>query len=116
MTDPNMTDFYRRVSRIEKMRAKGYGFEAVGTLGRSYYHRPSAPRRSFAGPILFIALCIFLLKGMMYHEVGADTYNTRVASLMSGQGIDHFGGWIMQAEPVTVFVAGQLDQLLLNLK
>ena len=32
--DPNLNDFYSRVSRIEKSHAKGYGFEAKGTVGR----------------------------------------------------------------------------------
>ncbi len=32
--DPNLNDFYSRVSRIEKSHAKGYGFEAAGSLGR----------------------------------------------------------------------------------
>ena len=32
--DPNLNDFYSRVSRIEKSHAKGYGFEATGTVGR----------------------------------------------------------------------------------
>ena len=45
MADQNMVDFYGRVSRIKKARAKGYGFEAVGTLGRSYYTQ-HAPARS----------------------------------------------------------------------
>lgn len=116
MADSNMTDFYRRVSRIEKMRAKGYGFEADGTLGRSYYTRPKAQRRSVLGPILFVAFCVFLMKGVMYHEVGADTYNERVASLMAGSGVDHAGGWVMQADQVTIFIAAKLDALLLNLK
>jgi hypothetical protein len=116
MADSNMADFYRRVSRIEKMRSKGYGFEADGTLGRSHYRRPKAQRRSLLGPVLFVAFCVFLMKGMMYHEVGAETYNARVASLMAGDGVDHFGGLIMQAEPATVFIAGKLDELLLRLK
>jgi hypothetical protein len=116
MADSNMADFYRRVSRIEKMRSKGYGFEANGTLGRSYYRRQKAQRRSLLGPILFVAFCAFLMKGIMYHEVGAETYNTRVASLLAGDGMDHVGGLLMQAEPVTVFVAGKLDELLLRLK
>jgi hypothetical protein len=116
MADPNMTDFYRRVSRIEKMRAKGYGFEAAGALGRSYYTRQTAPRRSLMGPIIFVLACVFLLKGTMYHEVGAESYNTRIASLMAGDGVENVGGWILQAEPVTVYVAGKMDDLLKNLK
>lgn len=116
MADSNMTDFYRRVSRIQKMRAKGYGFEAEGTLGRSFYYRPAARRRSVLGPIVFVLLCAFLMKGLMYHEVGAQTYNDRVALLLAGEGVDHVGGLIMQAEPVTIFIAEKLDQLQLRLK
>ncbi len=116
MTDSNTADFYRRVARIQKMRAEGYGFEAVGTLGRSFYHRPSAQRRSVMGPIMFVLACVFLMKGLMYHEVGSQSYNARVASLTAGNAVDHVGGLIMQAEPVTVFIAGKLDDLLLRLK
>lgn len=116
MTDSNMVDFYRRVARIQKMRAKGYGFEAEGTLGRSFYHRPPTRHKSVLGPIFFVLCCVFMLKGLIYHEVGAQTYRERVASLVAGKGIDHMGGLIMQAEPVTVFIAGKLDDLLLWLK
>ncbi len=38
MADPNLVDFYSNVARFEKMRAKGYGFDAAGTLGRSYFN------------------------------------------------------------------------------
>ncbi len=116
MADSNMTEFYRRVSRIQKMRAKGYGFEAEGTLGRSSMQRPAARRRSILGPIVFVLACVFLMKGLMYHEVGAQSYEDRVASLMAGDGIDHVGGLVMQADPLTVFIAGKLDELQLRLK
>ena len=42
MADPNLVDFYSNVARFEKKRAKGYGFDAAGTLGRSYFNPPSA--------------------------------------------------------------------------
>jgi hypothetical protein len=116
MTDPNLTDFYGRVARIQKARAKGYGFEAAGTLGRSYYYHPKAKQRSIIGPILFLLVCTFLLKGAIYHSVGAQSYNDRVASLMVGDGIEQAGGWLMQAEPVTVFVSDKITAVLANLK
>jgi hypothetical protein len=112
MADPNMSDFYGRVARIQKAHAKGYGFEAPGTLGRSYYQKPVARRRSVLGPLLFLALCVILLKGTMYLKVGAETYNSRVGDLMAGQGMDRVGGWLMQADPATVYVAGKIEALL----
>lgn len=116
MTDPNLTDFYGRVARIERARAKGYGFEAPGTLGRSYYTRPAPRRRSFLGPVLFLLCCAFLLKGAMYNQVGASLYNDRVAALMGGEGIERVGGWLMQADVVTIFVSDKIGALLLKLK
>lgn len=112
MYDPNMTDFYGRVSRIRKARAKGYGFEAPGTLGRSHYMQPASSRRSIFGPILFVIICSFLLKGMIYHNIGAESYGERVAALQAGEGIDRIGGWLMQAEPATIFVSDKITSLL----
>lgn len=116
MTDPNMTEFYGRVARIQKARAKGYGFEAPGTLGRSYYYRPQARRRSVIGPILFLLVAAFLLKGAIYHSVGPQSYSDRVANLMAGAGIEHVGGWLMQPEPVTMFVSDKIALGLSKLK
>lgn len=116
MTDPNLTDFYGRVARIQKARAKGFGFEAPGTLGRSYYHNPKPLRRSVVGPIVFLVLCTFLLKGAILHSVGLQSYSDRVAGLMAGDGIERAGGWLMQSEPVSLFIAEQMTAVLLKMK
>jgi hypothetical protein len=115
MTDPNMADFYGRVARIQKARAKGYGFEAPGTLGRSYYYRPQTRRRSVLGPILFLLICAFLLKGIIHHAVGATSYNDRVAALMQGEGFERVGGWLMQPEPATLWVSDTITKLVAKL-
>ncbi len=116
MTDPNMADFYNRVAKIQKARAKGYGFEAPGTLGRSYYAKPAPQRRSFLAPVLFLVLCGFMLKGAMLNQIGSDLYKSRVQSLMAGQGLDRAGGWLMQADPVTVYLAGKIKLAVLAMK
>ncbi|MGV8987518.1 MAG: hypothetical protein ACOH2H_14695 [Cypionkella sp.] len=116
MADSNIGDFYNRVARIERARKKGYGFEAAGTLGRSHYARPVPRRRSAVGPVLFLLACGFLLKGTMYSQVGPDLYNQRVSALMAGEGIDRVGGWLMQADPVTLYAAGKINLLQLKLK
>ncbi len=112
MTDPNMSSFYGRVARIQKMRAKGYGFEAPGTLGRSYYYRPAPQRRSIMMPMIFVVMLLFALKGVIFQQVGAETYNQRVAGLMAGEGVEKVGGWLMQSDPVTLWVAGKVEALL----
>lgn len=112
MTDPNMTDFYGRLARLQKAHAKGYAFEAPGALGRSFYHRPTPRRRSVVLPILFLVVCGFLLKGVLHYAVGAQSYQDRVATLVAGTGLAPVGGWLMQADPVTLFILSQITKVL----
>jgi hypothetical protein len=117
MADPNMTDFYRRAHRVQKDRARGYGFEAPGTLGRSYYTRPAAPRRSLLWPALFLLVVGFALKGAIFHATGSDLYNARVADLSASDGVvEQVGGWVMQADPVTLWVADKINMGLMKIK
>lgn len=112
MTDQNMVDFYGRVSRIKKARAKGYGFEAPGALGRSYYAQHSAPRSrtSIFKPVLIVLFSAFGLKGAIHYQVGGAVYEQRIAELKSGEGMDRLGGYLMQADPVTMFVSFKLQE------
>lgn len=116
MTDPNMTDFYGRVARIQKLRSKGYGFEAPGTLGRSSYYRPKTRRRSIFGPIVFLLACTFLLKGSIYYTIGAEAYGERVAGLRASDGIEAVGGWMMQTETATILVSQGIAMAIAKMK
>jgi hypothetical protein len=116
MADPNLADFYSRVARFEDARSSGYGFDAAGTLGRSAFAKPAPKRRSFL-PLLAMMICAgFLLKGVIYHSVGAASYNDRVAALMKGEGFDRLGGWLMQSDPVTIYISGKVEDGLLYLR
>lgn len=116
MADPNLVDFYSNVARFEKMRAKGYGFDAAGTLGRSYFNPTTRKRRAYLLPLVVVLCAGFGLKGMIYQSVGAKAYAQRVQALQVGEGFDRLGGWLMQADPVTVFVAGKITDGLAALK
>jgi hypothetical protein len=111
MTDPNLVDFYGRVAKISRDHAKGYGFEAVGTLGRSAYSRreqKSALRH--LKPLLTIAICAIALKGAIHHHIGSEVYDARVQALLASDGIDRLGGYLMVADPATVWVSGELTK------
>jgi hypothetical protein len=114
MADPNLVDFYSRVARFERARSHGYGFDAAGTLGRSHFTRKSRPRRAILGPLLMVAVCAIGLKGAILHTVGAESYNLRVERLQAGEGFDRMGGWLMQADPATVWVSGKISDTLMR--
>jgi hypothetical protein len=114
MSDPCIAEFNSRIARIEKAHAKGYGFEAAGTLGRSSYtrYRRKKNRKIRAvRPFVVVILCATLLKAMFLQQLGAQAYDDRVARLMQGEGFDRIGGWLMQADPLTVSFAGGIDTL-----
>lgn len=108
MSDRNIVDFYGRVARIERARPKGYGFEANGTLGRPHYTRPVRQRRPLLRVLIFVFVCAFGLKGAILHSVGPVSYEARVERLQSGKEFDKLGAWLMQFDPVTVWVAAQI--------
>lgn len=111
MSDPNMVDFYKRAARLQRDRARGRGFEAAGTLGRSYYQRPPAHRASILWPALFLLATAFVLKGAIFYATGSDLYQSRVADLRGAPGtVERVGGWLMQADPVTLWMAGKIGQ------
>jgi hypothetical protein len=109
MTDPNLVDFYGRVARIEKDHARGYGFEARGTLGRSaYLRKPKKSAFRFVMPVLAVVACGITVKGFIHNQIGGGTYDQRVASLLGGEGFDRLGGYLMQADVATLWVSEKL--------
>ncbi|MCU0803251.1 MAG: hypothetical protein MUD11_16100 [Rhodobacteraceae bacterium] len=110
MADPNLVDFYGRVARIEKDHARGYGFEARGTLGRSAYLRPrkKSPFR-FVLPAMAVLACGVTVKGFIHQQIGGSVYDQRVAALMDGEGFDRLGGYLMKADVMTLWVSDKLD-------
>lgn len=92
--------------RIEKAHAKGYGFEARGTLGRSSSWKRERSGLWFVKPLLVVLGVGMVLKGAIHHYVGAELYEERVAQMMTGEGFDSVGGTLMQADPVTQVISG----------
>lgn len=108
--DPNLKEFESRVSRVEKARAKGYGFEAPGTLGRSAYTRPKKRNLSVVKPLLVLVMMSVGLKAAIHYKIGGDVYQARVDGLLQGEGFDRLGGWLMQADPATLAVSALLTR------
>lgn len=111
MADPNLHDFYNRVSRIEIGRAQGFGFEAVGTLGLSHYRRAPRKRTPILAPLLIVLATAIGLKGAILYNVGETTYNQRVAEMRVGDDFERLGAVLMRADPATVRVSELIRNL-----
>lgn len=103
MSTPYIKEFETRLRRIAKIRSKGGGFEAAGTLGQSYYTRQSRRRRA---PVLRYALIILaavvLFKGLTLTNLGAAEYAKRVDALKSGTMVEQMGAMLMAPDPMTL--------------
>lgn len=108
MAESQLMEFYGRVAQYERARSQGYGFEADGTLGRSYYHRPK--RRSLLRTIFGACAVIFILlalKAGIILFVGEGIYADRVERMNNGQDIDRLGAAILKIDPVSSFMVDQ---------
>ena len=115
MADPNLVDFYDRVSRFERARAHGWAHQ-TGGFPEPRRVRGSRRRRSFILPFLLVAFALFAMKGAILYSAGAAAYQDRVARLQAGEGFDRLGAWMMQADPVTQFMAGQIAHAMLQIQ
>jgi hypothetical protein len=110
--DPNLDDFYRRIARVSVAHAKGFAFEAPGAIGRSAYPRPRRSVLRHFRPLIWLVAGVIAIKAMILHSIGAEVYAARVETLSSGEGFDRVGGFMMQADPATLWLADKIGDWL----
>jgi len=72
-------------------------------------------RRSASVPLRGVLLVIaagFAFKGFLHADLGQATYGDRISASQSGTLIEKGGAWLMQVDPVTVWVAEQINTFL----
>lgn len=112
MADAKQIEFGHRLDKIErthKRLAKGY----VTSIGKDGLIVARPARRASGLPLrgLFLALFVLLaFKGFVYSQIGGQAYQDRVALLESGTFVEKIGAYAMYADPVTVWIAGQIDR------
>ncbi|WP_028028635.1 hypothetical protein [Gemmobacter nectariphilus] len=111
MADQNLLDFNKRVTRIRKAHVDGFGFEAVGTLGRSSYRPRRRLRLPVTGPVLVVVSVTVILKAAILAQLGGDHYQSKVDRLWSGNLLEQAGAVLMQPDPLTLWVADRLSPL-----
>lgn len=107
--DRHQKEFDTRVRRLDrKHRRLADGYVAAVSHDGLIVPRPRRLRIRvpYAG-IALLAIGLIGLKGIAHANLGAETYEARVAALSAGSQVERVGGWVMQADPLTVWVSQQ---------
>jgi hypothetical protein len=107
-------DFGMRLRRIDRRHRKlsdGY-VTSVNHDGLII----AVPRRRrirvpFAG-IALLAVGVLALKGMVHAQLGPEVYEARIAGLAQGGQIERAGAWVMQPDPLTLWISQQAATLM----
>ncbi|MFY0311191.1 hypothetical protein ACFMBG_14975 [Leisingera sp. D0M16] len=68
--------------------------------------------RISARTLIFFTAAFLLFKGFLMAALGFGSYDERVQTLAGGSGLERAGAFIMQADPVSVFVAQKIGPVL----
>lgn len=114
MADANYVKFSKRMRLIEKRHRKmsrGY-VQMVERDGILVPKTRSTARRQFPFRGLAIALMLFLVfKAGLMIQLGAATYDDRVAKLAAGSSAEKVGAWVMTADPISIWISNQAKML-----
>lgn len=111
MYDPQYEQFRGRLERLDRMHREGYGFEAPGTIGRSSYRRRLPGGIPLWRSLGMIALSVILVKALILVQIGPISYNQRLESAAGDSVVQQVSIYIMQIDPITEWMAGEMRKL-----
>lgn len=114
MRDPNHANFSQRLKRIDRRHEKlARGYVTVINSDGLMVAQPRRSNLRFPWKAAaLVVLLLFTFKGLVLANLGAERYAESVISLENGTPVEQVGGWVMQADPLTVWIAGRLEPLL----
>lgn len=109
-TQNGFADRLKAVQRKHVRLAQGYDCK-VGRDGLIVF-RPKRRKASFPIRGLVLAVLAFVcFKGLVMAQIGPALYQSRVDTLGEGAVFERIGAFVMQADPVTVYIAETLAQV-----
>lgn len=106
-------EFERRMRRINRRHTKlSQGFVTEVTDDGLVVAKPRRKGRgaTIRGVAVMI-VTIMIFKGFLHATLGPMAYQDRVERLASGNIIEQAGAWVMTADPVTLWLSGNLVSL-----
>ena len=113
MSAHQFDEFERRMRRINRRHSKlSHGFVTQITDDGLVVAKPRKPRgyALLRGAYLLL-LVMFIFKGFLHSNLGAEAYRAQVESLRSGNTIEQVGALAMTADPVTLWISGAISSL-----
>lgn len=104
--DKRLKRIVRRHDRMANGVVRTVGPDGLIVARPRIYH----PRFPLKG-ILALVGAGFLFKGLLFFYLGSDDYTARLAVLQQGTVMEQAGAWVMQPDPATTFIAGQITLL-----
>ncbi|TMV07682.1 hypothetical protein FGK63_09445 [Ruegeria sediminis] len=107
-------EFDQRVHRLNKKHQKmSRGYRTQVRSDGLVVMKPYRVRSAIPTRVIVMALCAFFaFKAFLLSTIGATSYDERVQRLSNGTPVEKAGAWVMQAEPVSEFLAAQFTKVL----
>ena len=104
-------EFDQRVHRLNKKHAKlSKGYRATMRKDGLVVMKPQRVKSAVPAKLFLICLAgLFAFKIFLLSSLGASAYQYRLDSLTQGTSVEKAGAWVMQIDPVSEFVATQID-------
>ncbi|WP_377193480.1 hypothetical protein [Ruegeria meonggei] len=105
-------EFDQRVTRLNKKHAKlSRGYRATMRKDGLVVMKPQRVKSAVPAKVLLMCLFgLFAFKTFLMTSLGTSAYEFRVDSLAQGTTVEKAGAWVMQIDPVSEFLAAQIDR------
>ncbi|MBE1282037.1 MAG: hypothetical protein GJ676_01880 [Rhodobacteraceae bacterium] len=106
--------FNNRLRRLErKHTAMSNGYTARMRDDGLIVMTPARRKSGVSGrSVILFVLAFFVFKGFLIANIGLAGYEERVDKLKAGNAIEQGGAWVMQAEPLSEWIATQIGPVL----
>lgn len=113
MSASQFDEFDRRMRRIHRRHSKlSHGYvTSINDDGLVVAKPARRGRNATARAAVIVIALILVFKGVVLAQLGPQAYADRVAALKAGSGFDKAGAFIMQPDPITIWIADKAVSL-----
>lgn len=106
-------EFAERLRRVaQKHEAMSHGYQMRLREDGLVVAEPKRPRVPISPRSILVFVAVLLMfKGLLIASLGEVTYEDRLSRLTNGTMAEQLGGWVLQTDPASVWIADQIGFL-----